>query len=784
MTPRCLAIGLAGILVLTPACLAQIGKPLEWLQQLIALAAADKPASAQTVESIRNEVEHWIALHPGSHADLSPAPPQPWTAAQIHDQIIALEHAVEALLQTNPDHPFHLGLTVVNVTESAAALSPVFDTMDQAEIRSHDALTASRAIDDLPGVSVDHKSPRNQTGISIGGFDSRQVPLFIDGIPAYVPFDGYVDLNRYLTSDIAEVQVAKEYSSPLLGPNVLGGLINLVTRQPQKRAEADAFLGSGSGAILSAGLHLGSRWRRFFFQAAGDWLQSDFYPISHAFLLNTVQPNRHRVNSSQRDEQVRGRIGWNPKGQDSYVLSYSNQKGNAGIPPYSGAAPACPPGNATVGFPCVTPKYWSWPQWNAASYYFISSTNIGERSSIHFRSFYEEFPNILDMFDDATYTTMAKPSSGILNNLDHSLGAAGEFDTRLVSHNSLGASFFVNGTTHQEQTATFSPAILTPRQTDRDLQSSFGLQDVVAIASSLRATLGFSADHLDGLHAEDLNAAKTAVAPFQVAGVCSAMTLSFTSCTDHLWTYNPIGSISYSPDKSGTLFLTFADKSRFPTLKDRYSYKAGKAVPNPALSPERAASWTAGYSRIFALRTVAQIDFFRSNVRDEIENIFFLSPLCAAGGGKGGAGSCQQAVNVGRETHQGANFTVRTTLVARLTFDANYTYLNRKITGAPGVFPFGTPRHKTSGTATLRLLHGATGLVSARYQSGAVGMSDNSLPLPAAKFATIDVGGSLPVRAGLSIQAGLRNLLDRNYYYWEGFPEEGRNWYFTLRYKF
>jgi iron complex outermembrane receptor protein len=77
-----------------------------------------------------------------------------------------------------------------------------------------------------------------------------------------------------------------------------------------------------------------------------------------------------------------------------------------------------------------------------------------------------------------------------------------------------------------------------------------------------------------------------------------------------VWAYNPVGSLSYNAGESGTVFVTFAHKSRFPTLKDRYSYKAGKAVPDPALSPEHASTWTAGYSRAFALRTVAQIDVF------------------------------------------------------------------------------------------------------------------------------------------------------------------------------
>jgi iron complex outermembrane receptor protein len=145
--------------------------------------------------------------------------------------------------------------------------------------------------------------------------------LYLDGIPAYLPFDGYVDLTRYLTSDVAEVQVAKGYSSPLLGPNVMGGVVNLVTRQPQKTFEGDAFIGTAPGNLLNAGLHLGSQWHQAFFHASADRLQSDFYPISGSFAPNTQQPGDHRVNSSQQDERYRVRVGWTPRGQDSYVLS-------------------------------------------------------------------------------------------------------------------------------------------------------------------------------------------------------------------------------------------------------------------------------------------------------------------------------------------------------------------------------------------------------------------------------------------------------------------------------
>ena len=58
-----------------------------------------------------------------------------------------------------------------------------------------------QAMNMLPGVSIREGGPRNEQTVSVRGFDSRQVPVFIDGIPQYVPYDGNVDLARFTTLD-------------------------------------------------------------------------------------------------------------------------------------------------------------------------------------------------------------------------------------------------------------------------------------------------------------------------------------------------------------------------------------------------------------------------------------------------------------------------------------------------------------------------------------------------------------------------------------------------------
>ena len=80
-------------------------------------------------------------------------------------------------------------------------------------------MNAATAIDYLPGLAIDHASSgRNEASIRLRGFSSKgQVPLYIDGIPVTMPYDGTIDFNRLLSNDISEVQVAKGFV-PLARP--------------------------------------------------------------------------------------------------------------------------------------------------------------------------------------------------------------------------------------------------------------------------------------------------------------------------------------------------------------------------------------------------------------------------------------------------------------------------------------------------------------------------------------------------------------------------------------
>ena len=340
--------------------------------------------NSAAIVQIRNGVELWLQMHPDSKIELVPAPPQPWKAEELRKEVSTLSQDGESILKDDPDRPFDMGVTMVSVTAEASPLSPVADSFNRSEIVNRQALNAAAALDYLPGVWLDRAAARNEAAIRVRGFSSKgQVPFYVDGIPVSMPYDGTIDFGRFLSNDIAEMQVSKGFSSPLLGPNALGGSINLVTRQPEKKFQGDVAMGTGSADALLSSVNLGSRWQKFYFQGTFDWLQSDYIPLSGNFTPNNFQLTRERNNTDTRDAKYSGRFAWTPKGEDQYVFSWVNQKGQKGVPLYAGP-------NSAATFNAFS--YRRWPYWNKTGYYLITNTGLGESSSIKFRAYYDAIP--------------------------------------------------------------------------------------------------------------------------------------------------------------------------------------------------------------------------------------------------------------------------------------------------------------------------------------------------------------------------------------------------------
>lgn len=833
-----LALGLAMAFSLPSA--AQTERPLTWQDDLnyLAQASVNSAEVRSTLTNIRSEIASWANLHPDAKLSI-PAELDPSAGpAQLQAQVKQLQAAVETIITKDPNRPFHLGSVAVNVVAPISELSPIADSIDQKEMQKRNELNVATALESMPGVSLNPSySGRYQVMASVHGFSALQVPLMIDGIPVNDPYDGTLDFRQFSTGSVSEVQVAKGFSSPLIGPNAVGGAINIVTKQPEQKLEGDLLIGGFAGDGLVSGAHAGSRMNHFFLQAGMDWMQQSYIPLSGNFVRTaTIQPTDQLNHSDLQTARYSGRIGWTPKGDDQYVFSYIHQRATSGIPLTPGNDPVAQSSCAGLNVPYSTSSssclgssaYRKWAWWEKNSYYFHSNTALGAKSTLKTRVFYDTYPNLMLFYSDASYKTLKSGWNSTYD--DHSDGFSTIFETRLVPRNTISGSFFFKDDTHKEPAY---PTTTTPFPAQRAQTTSIGVQDVIRLTSQLQATVGFSADHINGLHAS--NSKGTAwVAPY-----CSTntSTTNYTACTPHIWAYNPQVAASYTFHDSSRLFAGFAEKTRFAGMKEMYSAKMGTALPNPNLKSEKSFNYVGGYSRTFPGQTVAQVSYFFSELQNAIESLTITDANyltdCAS---TKTAGFCTQTENATKERHQGIELTVRSTPVRRFTIDANYTYTNKQIDGysfqgtqisnypcGGGYMAYGTgtatlsekannscltatslPKHMAMLAGTLSLPYDLSATAVLRYQGGNkqvdsfttawTGATDSTMTngtsysfydvVRMSNYATFDLSAQAKMAKNTTIQAGVKNLLDRNYFYVLEFPEEGRNWFANVRYQF
>jgi outer membrane receptor for ferrienterochelin and colicins len=123
----------------------------------------------------------------------------------------------------------------------------------------------SDVLQEIPGVLVRRGSTSTVGGEQIQGIDSRQVLVLQDGLPvvgARGIKSGAINLNRQTSDRLARVEVAKGSGSSLYGSDAMGGVINLITREPSLPFEGGLSLSGGSLGMVDGRFDLGGRTDR------------------------------------------------------------------------------------------------------------------------------------------------------------------------------------------------------------------------------------------------------------------------------------------------------------------------------------------------------------------------------------------------------------------------------------------------------------------------------------------------------------------------------------------
>lgn len=640
------------------------------------------------------------------------------------------------------------------------------ETLTAEAILAFNRNTLDDAANLVPGVVAGNSGgSRNERLLFVRGFDRFQVPLSIDGIRIYLPADNRLDFGRFLTADIAELQVAKAYASVLDGPGAMGGAVNLVTRKPARPIEAEtrATLNLDRDAGY-AGYDLfaliGTRQDRWYAQASFSRDFQDHWDLPGGFRPTINEDGGARDFSRTLDWRVNLKAGFTPNAADEYAISYTRQEGAKNAPLH------------VTDTSNVSARNWQWPYWNIESLYFLSTTALADRATLKTRAYRSRYENLLRAWDSRRQDSQTLPRSFDSPYADTAYGGSAELALDLAARDRLSIAFHYRRDRHTE-TQTSRPglpgSVPEPVQVSAERTWSAAIENRFALDRALSLTLGASYDWRDTGRAEEYG-----VPPGQAG---ASRLFSFPLQGAHAW--NAQGRVDWAQG-AAALHASLSSRARFPTLFERFSSQFGTAEPNPALKPERATSLELGGSRAFgAVRLEAAL--FYSHLTDALVSVRTAANL-------------NRRENYGSADYYGGEVSLTATLAPALQAGANYGYIHRRFDiGAPPpgelIRPFrltDVPAHK--GFAWLSWRGGGlTVLPSLEFASRRTTVTPATANGNAPSYYRTGDYLSAALRVDydltdtITIGAGGRNLFDRSYTLTDGFPEPGRSLFAMVR---
>ena len=645
---------------------------------------------------------------------------------------------------TTAGPPAELGTVEIIGERPPVALPVTVDSVTSDTIAAQHRDDLSQALELIPGVSTQNVGQRRERLVALRGFNSRQVPLFIDGVPVYVPYDGNVDLARFGVDYVSEIRVSKGLASLLYGPNIMGGAINVVSRRPTEPLAASARISTElddklRANLTRAALNVAAAGERWYGSFSVSGSQSDSYRLPASF---EPVPNREdgglRDNAETRDRLYMARVGFTPDEANEFNLTWYRQEGRKEDPPYAGTSGPS--------------RFWVWPYWDKSSISLTSRHALGERGTLRLRAFHDTFENALDAYTNLAHTTQMFLGSAYD---DYSRGGGADFEWRWSDATVTRIAAHYKKDVHRESTA-------QPVEPEEQLVASTW---DIAIEQEWRLTPRLS-----------LTPSYQYVAqPGRTAWLWSGNGYVPNQVNDSSTSNGQLVAM-WQATAGGTLFGGVSRKTRFPALKDRFSGGMGSVLPNPDLTAEYANHIELGYEHQGAGWT-GKVSLYQANIRDAIESVTVPGGACDAPNP-----NCSQFQNVGRQRNRGVELSGSWQPLDTLRLDAQVNLLDRDNRSDPAILPTDTPKWRHRVAASWQPHQQWRVTVDAQRESGRNTTSTGSRVTEG--FTLVNGFVRFAPTPGWGAEIGVRNLTDELYAYQEGFHEAGRSWLLQLDWRY
>jgi len=141
-------------------------------------------------------------------------------------------------VELSDDGVYQMDSTVITATMTEKTLfeAPANVTViTSKDIQEKNALTVTDALKDAPGIFVDRPKgiADSSGGIQMRGFGESNILVLYDGVPVNSAYSGSIDWSAIPIDTIDRIEIAKGPASSLYGGRAVGGVINIITSNPE-----------------------------------------------------------------------------------------------------------------------------------------------------------------------------------------------------------------------------------------------------------------------------------------------------------------------------------------------------------------------------------------------------------------------------------------------------------------------------------------------------------------------------------------------------------------------
>jgi iron complex outermembrane recepter protein len=623
-----------------------------------------------------------------------------------------------ALAQAGAGQP----LEVVVGGQRPGVANATVEKLDRTTLDQLGSTSIAEALERLPA-SVSASSLRGERLVSLWGFDQRQLLVTLDGVPVQVPYDGQMDLGKFPLGLVDHVTVVQGAGSLLFGPNGLGGVIDIATRRAGEgptitaSTETAPFYAQRTSGVASA--------RQGALGLLGGLALENvrYFPLARGFEPTYDENGGRRDNSERKSLTAMAKTRWELGDHDEVVASAWHLGGQFGVPP---------------GVHDLVRRFWRWSDWHVDSYALAHGyRDVG--LAVDETLYVSQVGNTLDSYDDARYSSQRLPVSGTSTYDDRTLGGQARLAHDFAC--GKGGCATVRGW-------------LGGKRDWHDARAGAGADRIDVDTTTLTAAAqvdGSWGPQLRWLAGTQIDAelpgrASTGEKPEPAAGV------------------GPMGGLVWRPHRTLELGASAAERTRFPTLKERFSSAFGNLEPSPSLGPERATN----LSLDLTLRPMHRLRVDASGFDSELRDLVIKVPLNA---------QTQQWQNAGRARLSGVGVSLRSRPVRWLRVWTGWAAMKaRRLDQAPpdDVVPY-RPDQKATVMVTLEPISRLAATVVGRYVGSQRFQNPDTLRWGRlGGYAELDARLSFMAAQGLWLWLRGTNLTDADAEGQYSFPEPGR----------